>query len=64
MFINIGAQERKVRIAAGVVFMAAGIAAPIPDMWHAICMSMGVAMLFTASLAFCPLKALVLRKVS
>ncbi len=64
MFINIGSQERKVRIAAGVLFMAAGFAAPIPDLWHAISMSLGVAMLFTASLAFCPFKAVLLRRVS
>ncbi len=64
MFINIGAQERKVRIAAGFIFLAAGFAAPIPDLWHAISMSLGVAMLFTASLAFCPFKAVLLRKVS
>ena len=64
MFINVGPQERNVRIAAGVVFMAAGFAAPIPDLWHAIIMSLGVAMLFTAALAFCPFKALLLRRVS
>ncbi len=62
MFVNVGNQERKVRIVAGIACMAIGFAAPIPDLWHIISNSAGVALLFTASLGFCPLKGLVMPK--
>ena len=64
MFLNIGTQERKVRIVAGFVLMAVGFAAPIPDLWHAASTTLGVASLLTASFGFCPFKALFLRSLS
>jgi hypothetical protein len=64
MFVNVGPSERKLRIIAGLALMGIGFAAPIPDQWHLVSISMAVALLFSSTLGFCPFKALVLRKLS
>jgi len=64
MFMNIGASERKLRIILGFLLMAIGFAAPIPDQWHIIAMTIAVPALITAALGFCPFKAVLLRKLS
>lgn len=64
MFENIGPSERKIRITAGVVLMGVGFAAPIPDLWHAISTTGGVALLLSSALGFCPFKAVVFLKTS
>lgn len=64
MFVNVGPSERKLRIIAGLALMVTGFAAPIPDQWHMVSTTLGVALLFPAALGFCPFKALALRKLS
>jgi len=64
MFANVGPSERKLRIIAGLSLMVIGFAAPIPDQWHMIAFTLGIASLLPAALGFCPFKALALRKLS
>lgn len=64
MFVNVGPQERKLRIIAGLGLMVTGFAAPISDQMHMAAFTLGVVMLFPAALGFCPFKALALRKLS
>jgi hypothetical protein len=64
MFENIGPSERKIRIAAGVALMGVGFAAPIPDLWHAVSITAGVALLMSSALGFCPFKAVVFMKTN
>lgn len=64
MFANVGPSERKLRIIAGLALMAIGFAAPLPEQWHIVFTTLGVAALIPAALGFCPFKALVLRKLS
>jgi hypothetical protein len=64
MFMNVGPSERKLRIIAGLILMVIGFAAPIPDQWHMVAMTLGIVALLPAALGFCPFKALALRKLS
>jgi len=64
MFVNVGPLERKLRIIVGLALMAMGFAAPVPDQWHMVLTTLGVAVLVPSALGFCPFKALALRKLS
>ncbi len=63
MFANIDPLERKLRIIIGLALIAAGFAAPFAWQWHLASMSIGVSALLSASLGFCPFKALLFRKL-
>jgi hypothetical protein len=63
MFVNVGPLERKLRIVIGFALIAMGFTAPLPEQWHLAAMSLSIIALFPALFGFCPLKALLLRRL-
>jgi hypothetical protein len=63
MFENVGPLERKLRIIIGLALIAIGFAAPLPEQGHLASMSIGIIALFPATFGFCPLKALLFRRL-
>lgn len=58
MTCNVGGIERPIRIAVGVLLIGIGALADLPAVGAGIALAVGVIMLFTGAIGFCPLSAL------
>jgi hypothetical protein len=58
MTCNVGGTERPIRIAVGILLIGIGVLAGFPAVGAGIMLTLGVIMLFTGAIGFCPLSAL------
>lgn len=58
MMCNVGGIERPIRIAAGILLIGIGALAGLSTVGTGIALALGVIMLFTGAIGFCPLTAL------
>jgi hypothetical protein len=58
MTCNVGGIERPIRITVGVLLIGIGALADLPAVGAGIALAVGVIMLFTGAIGFCPLSAL------
>jgi hypothetical protein len=58
MICNVGGIERPIRIAVGILLIGIGALAGLSAVGTGIALALGVIMLFTGAIGFCPLSAL------
>jgi hypothetical protein len=58
MICNVGGIERPIRIAMGILLIGIGALAGLSAVGTGITLALGVIMLFTGAIGFCPLSAL------
>ena len=58
MRCNVGGIERPIRIVAGVVLIGVGAFAELPTVGMGVALTVGVIMLFTGAIGYCPLTSL------
>ena len=58
MMCNVGGIERPIRIAAGVLLIGIGALAGLSTVGMGIALALGVIMLLTGAIGFCPLSTL------
>jgi hypothetical protein len=58
MVCNVGGIERPIRIAVGILLIGIGAFAGLSTVGTGIALALGVIMLFTGAIGFCPLSAL------
>jgi hypothetical protein len=58
MICNVGGIERPIRIAAGILLIGIAVLAGLSAVGTGIALAVGVIMLFTGAIGFCPLSAL------